>query len=562
MDSSTLKARKRLVWIAAILCLITLCIDSLFFNDTLEDAFITFRYAKHLGQGYGIGAWNTTGERVEGFTPFLWMLLLGGASVLNLPLVLAAKIMGVCAHLGIVILLLNLAYFIDERQMGFSTRRAGFLAALVVTFSLPLSFYASSGMETTLFAFLGLLYFLITTKCLLRNRGTFFLIPLTIALLLIRPEGLFVAASIQLFAFFVAKREGKSVRFATLCLMTLGASFGLLTLYRLVTFGYPLPNTYYAKATGGIHHLILGMRYVRSYLLTDPKAAVVVISCIILVVSKKKRVSVTAVERFIWVFLLLYFLYVMKVGGDNLWAFPYFRHMLSIIPFIILALVFALMRLFPQRLWLFAGVIVGGCVFLAHTNTFFSKEYNPIVPILEDTFKGGYSVSFREPEPNAYIDWVRDTFDKNTLIATSMAGEFPYYVDAHFIDALGLNDTHIAHQGIYQPGAVDTKSDTAYVLSRKPQIIESTIRASHILRNLPIRRGISYWRLMEEGLIRSETFREDYLFIVNAPYQAMDRALFIRRDFYQQLPNKHKLTTVPVTATSLYRDQDALRSRP
>jgi hypothetical protein len=32
---------------------------------TLDDAYITFRYARHLAQGYGLGAWNRTGEHVE-----------------------------------------------------------------------------------------------------------------------------------------------------------------------------------------------------------------------------------------------------------------------------------------------------------------------------------------------------------------------------------------------------------------------------------------------------------------------------------------------------------------
>jgi len=35
---------------------------------TLDDAYITFRYARHLAEGYGLGAWNHTGEHVEGYS--------------------------------------------------------------------------------------------------------------------------------------------------------------------------------------------------------------------------------------------------------------------------------------------------------------------------------------------------------------------------------------------------------------------------------------------------------------------------------------------------------------
>src|SRR4026207_81128 len=46
---------------------------------TLDDAYITFRYARHLAEGYGLGAWNHTGEHVEGYSSPLWMRLIAGA---------------------------------------------------------------------------------------------------------------------------------------------------------------------------------------------------------------------------------------------------------------------------------------------------------------------------------------------------------------------------------------------------------------------------------------------------------------------------------------------------
>ena len=39
----------------------------------LDDAYITFRYSQHFAQG--MGAVYNIGERVEGYTSFLWMLL-------------------------------------------------------------------------------------------------------------------------------------------------------------------------------------------------------------------------------------------------------------------------------------------------------------------------------------------------------------------------------------------------------------------------------------------------------------------------------------------------------
>ena len=45
-----------------------------------DDSFISFRYAKHLAEGQGL-VWNP-GDRVEGYTNFLWVLLMAaGLSV-------------------------------------------------------------------------------------------------------------------------------------------------------------------------------------------------------------------------------------------------------------------------------------------------------------------------------------------------------------------------------------------------------------------------------------------------------------------------------------------------
>ena len=40
----------------------------------VDDAFISFRYAEHLAMGHGL-VWNP-GEHVEGYTNFLWTLLM------------------------------------------------------------------------------------------------------------------------------------------------------------------------------------------------------------------------------------------------------------------------------------------------------------------------------------------------------------------------------------------------------------------------------------------------------------------------------------------------------
>src|SRR6185503_6975999 len=64
---------------------------------TLDDAYITFRYARHLAEGYGLGAWNHTGEHVEGYSSLLWTLLLGAATWAGADVRIASKVFGTVA---------------------------------------------------------------------------------------------------------------------------------------------------------------------------------------------------------------------------------------------------------------------------------------------------------------------------------------------------------------------------------------------------------------------------------------------------------------------------------
>ena len=49
----------------------------------------------------------------------------------------------------------------------------------------------------------------------------------------------------------------------------------------------------------------------------------------------------------------------------------------------------------------------------------------------------------------------------------------------------------------------------------------------------------------------SPIFQNEYIFFVNAPYEHLDRALFLRRSYWESHPMKSLLNGVPVSETSL-----------
>jgi hypothetical protein len=52
-------------------------------------------------------------------------------------------------------------------------------------------------------------------------------------------------------------------------------------------------------------------------------------------------------------------------------------------------------------------------------------------------------------------------------------------------------------------------------------------------------------------MVTSPRFQREYVFVRNAPYDRMDRAAFLRRDFWETHPLRKTLDCVPVAETAL-----------
>jgi len=128
--------------IAAILYL-----DLCFYPHTLDDAYVTFRYSEHLGEGYGFGAWNTQGERVEGYTSFLWMVFLGAGHAIGMDVRTVAKVTGIALHLLLCSVLISFPLMRrrprHRQDDALETTNEILLAGLFLALYLPLNWYAT-----------------------------------------------------------------------------------------------------------------------------------------------------------------------------------------------------------------------------------------------------------------------------------------------------------------------------------------------------------------------------------------------------------------------------------
>src|SRR5215831_704086 len=98
-------SKREAIVLGAAALTVTAAVTVLLSRLTIDDAYITFRYARHLAEGYGLGAWNHTGEHVEGYSSLLWTLLLAGAAWIGADVRIASKVFGSVAALIVIAVL-------------------------------------------------------------------------------------------------------------------------------------------------------------------------------------------------------------------------------------------------------------------------------------------------------------------------------------------------------------------------------------------------------------------------------------------------------------------------
>ena len=479
----------------------------LLWRVTLDDSYITFRYARHLAQGYGLGAWNRTGEHVEGYSSLLWTWLLGGAAWLGVDLRIASKVFGTAAALALIAVL-----------VGRRDDRPAVLTGVFLVLYLPFMFYAASGMEAVAFTSL------VTLALIGAARWQPIVAPLLVAM---RPEGALVAG-VDVLALAWRRERWRSVAATA---SAGGLAFMTIAVHRWVAYGALAPNTYYAKvACGGLGHVRLGLLYVGGWML----AHIVVVGFLAIGAVAVKR---TGDRRGLTCLALLvaYIVYLASAGGDAPTAFPGWRQFVHVAPAWVLVAMTGLTEVVRDRRWRQVGVAVG-LALAADLGVLLVQE------------RGG-----PRPGTAVYIAWLASITGPTPTISSSYAGALPFIVDAVHVDALGLNTPYIARHGTVAPdGPQDSKTDMRWVIDQRPDIVEGYLSGLALLRGARPDEIIgARRRKMILEMVSSPRFQREYVFVRNAPYDRMDRAVFLRRDFWEAHPRRDTLDCVPIAGTAL-----------
>jgi arabinofuranosyltransferase len=442
-------------------------------NLGIDDTNIYFRYARNLIVGGGI-VWNVGSERVEGFSSPLWLAIC--------VCVLAWSRHPEKALLLVNVLLVTLSVwssiftitFLAVRRFSRAQSQFGYIVGGVATSSITTALMAwwlqgnppyivwsiLSLLDTGLWGALITLMACSLTCSSVSGNAIFRNVSLVSIALLpwCRPEGVLLGGlGVALFALASWSRGpviGRSFRQIAWCVTAFAMSTGALFAFRLLYFGYPFPNTYYAKVDGDLwFNLAEGWRYLTSFATQYPdasKAAVMLVGGSVLATLVSVVIRILGIGRWntfpfvVWGGVIAAGASVcLWVGGDHFswWRFlqPYW------VPLFVGILLFLdgiLSRGFAPwlRVMIVAPVVVG---FLlsgpSQPGTRWEDFRTPFGPEHE------FEIATKGRSVGEDLNQVFSGYSTFPTVGALTVGGIGYTYRGPINDLLGLNNVEMAH---------------------------------------------------------------------------------------------------------------------
>ena len=305
-----------------------------------DDALISLRTVLNVTHGYGL-TFNIA-ERVQTFTHPLWLLLVTVTYLIVRNVYVATFVVSFSISL--------LIFWIAVR--GARTPIRAWLVAGLLLFSHAFIDFSTSGLENPLSCLmLAALVALFLSDTLDRRRwltGLWFLLAL---LYLTRPDDVLLGLPAVLVATARTRRVGDIVR-----AIAVGLSPAVAwTVFSLVYYGFPFPNTAYAKLEMGISRADLwtqGILYFIDSIDRDPLTLVTIAFGAWLAVMER-----SVATRALAAGVVLHLIYVVSIGGDFM-AGRFFSA-----PFYLSVLLIARSAVGGRELWIAAPIALGALAF-------------------------------------------------------------------------------------------------------------------------------------------------------------------------------------------------------
>ena len=410
----------------------------------LDDAFISFTYARSLLEGHGL-TWF--GTRVEGYSNFLWVLWIAGGLSLGVDAVLWSQMGSIAAFLATVCGLWRLGGRI------FGARLPTLAATLLLVTNYTVASYATSGLETMLQTALlcwaaVIVYDLWAARA--ASPGRCLALSLLAALaILTRLDSALPIVVLAVAALVVLPRSVLTGRRIALLVGPGAAVVAAWLAWKLGFYHRLLPNSFYCKVSGNPGMLLNGLRYVRAFFAWYLLWPLLALGG---AVHAWRRLPVPAALLPILALVVAWCAYVVAVGGD----FMEFRFLVPATPFVFLLVAYcahdvlglAVLRRPVPAVVLSLGILVAasiwhGAVFRG-TSPDKTLDSIPALASFYDVYEDG--------------DWGRigraikpGLGDLEVVISLDAVGAIPYYSGIRTVDMYGLNDPDITAHGLRAP---------------------------------------------------------------------------------------------------------------
>jgi len=426
------------------------------FWQICDDAYISLVYAKNLFNGLGL-IYNE-GEQVEGYTNFVWTLIMSVPFFIKQDPIIFIKVCGAIS--GIVLAMAT--YSTLYRSCG---RLTAILTAALLISSESIIYMTQWGLETIFFA-------ACLTSCLALMLGDKPQIKLSAVVYAItcmtRIEAIIFLPVLTLFLLFRSRKQ---------CLTFIVLSMSIFSVYflwRYQYYGYLMPNTFYAKVGGGGFKLVARGA---DYWVEQAKALGIFYPIILSVIAFPAMLFKRPADRSLLLSTALFFFlsitataYICYVGGD-VFNERFIIHYLSFYLIFSACIVRWILDLVSRQLG--------------------RKSYSEALTalIMAFLYLGIFTTPVRYPYSTHLTGWISLAQRLNAdlrpheLFASDAAGALRYYAERNMIDILGLTDSTIAHKKVELGKGVagHEKLDDQYVLSRSPVFITSWIDEDGLL---------------------------------------------------------------------------------
>ncbi len=428
-----------------------------FFNWTSDDAFISYRYVENLISGKGL-VFNT-GENVEGYSNFLWVMILSFLKFLGISPLWASKIISYIASLLLVILVYRtaLATGLDNFTSG--------LCSLTVSFSTSIAYYSMSGLESVFYTFLLLtaVYLNGTYEDKPVPKNLMALYGVLLAAALTRPEGilfLILSSIYHLLKKSIAKK-GVALKIILKVQLLAGSIYCLFLIFRYFYYGKILPNTFYAKPIGTF--VENGNNAFFSNFSNAFLSGSFLLVPLLLFLTRKK-----VIKRYVFPLLFCGGQIIFMIYAGDWMAFG--RFFLPILPIVIILSASLNQEILSRKnnihynkSVIFPSLII--LILLIAGNTY--QTYFVLV------HKNRYP--YHIMNSSSLIDLgkkLKHDYTKEKKLAVRRIGAISYYSDLKIIDILGLTDNQIAHNiKTIKTIEIANEKNASVVLEKEPDII-------------------------------------------------------------------------------------------